>query len=407
MLWNYKFKNFCSFCDLAEFDLAAPGTKVKNRFPENYTETQAGVNILKTAIIIGENAGGKSNFINSIKFLKKLFKDNESVRAYKSYVNVNNLTDNSPFNCDTKQHFEIEIIENGYIYSYFLEIDFLGIVEEKLAIRQKKDITKKDVLVIKRKKIVDKTEVRLNYSIKVLGLSKDISDIFENTKYNKGNMGLFVTKLAILGYEHAVVFVNWINNKLYPEAIGINYDIYKDMKREEDDIRILRDKRYVDIFKMVDYSIESIEIDEEKPYSETKIIRKKKNGDLFSRELRSDSTGVREFFAWAVQIFRVVYEDKIVFADEMDRVLNPILSDRVIAFINGKTHTGQFIFSTHNVLHLDLKTYMKEQIYFITKDRYSLNSEIYSLADFPEVRYETTKIYEFYMKGILGGTAFE
>ena len=26
---------------------------------------------------------------------------------------------------------------------------------------------------------------------------------------------------------------------------------------------------------------------------------------------------------------------------------------------------------------------------------------------FPEVRYETTKIYEFYMKGILGGTAFE
>jgi len=34
-------------------------------------------------------------------------------------------------------------------------------------------------------------------------------------------------------------------------------------------------------------------------------------------------------------------------------------------------------------------------------------SEIYSLSDFPEVRYETTKIYEFYMKGILGGTAFE
>jgi hypothetical protein len=50
---------------------------------------------------------------------------------------------------------------------------------------------------------------------------------------------------------------------------------------------------------------------------------------------------------------------------------------------------------------------MKEQIYFITKDRNSLTSELYSLADFPEVRYETTKVYEFYMKGILGGTAFE
>ena len=120
-----------------------------------------------------------------------------------------------------------------------------------------------------------------------------------------------------------------------------------------------------------------------------------------------DSTGVREFFAWAVHIFRVVYENKVVFADEMDRVLNPILSDRVIAFVNGTDHNGQFIFSTHNVLHLDLKTYMKEQIYFVTKNREQLTSEIYSLSDFPEVRYETTKIYEFYMKGILGGTAFE
>ena len=128
---------------------------------------------------------------------------------------------------------------------------------------------------------------------------------------------------------------------------------------------------------------------------------------MFRRELQMDSTGVKEFFTWALEIYRVVYENKVVFADEMDRVLNPILSDRVIAFINGSEHTGQFVFSTHNVLHLDLKTYMKEQIYFITKERQKLSSEIYSLSDFPEVRYETTKIYEFYMKGILGGTAFE
>ena len=31
-----------------------------------------------------------------------------------------------------------------------------------------------------------------------------------------------------------------------------------------------------------------------------------------------DSAGVREFFVWAVHIFRVVYENKVVFADEME-----------------------------------------------------------------------------------------
>jgi len=97
----------------------------------------------------------------------------------------------------------------------------------------------------------------------------------------------------------------------------------------------------------------------------------------------------------------------VVFADEMDRVLNPVLSDRVVAFVNGSEHEGQFVFSTHNVLHLNLKIYMKEQIYFITKNRKQLTSEMYSLSDFPEVRYDTAKIYEFYMKGVLGGTAFE
>lgn len=148
-------------------------------------------------------------------------------------------------------------------------------------------------------------------------------------------------------------------------------------------------------------------MDEEKPFSKTMIVRRKRDGSTFARELAKDSSGVREFFAWAVQIFKVVYENKTVFADEMDRVLNPVLADRVISFICGKKHLGQFIFTTHNVLHLNLKNYMKEQIYFITKDIETLESELYSLADFPEIRYETTKIYEFYMKGILGGTAIE
>jgi hypothetical protein len=172
-------------------------------------------------------------------------------------------------------------------------------------------------------------------------------------------------------------------------------------------MEILHKKEFYEIFKMVDYSICGIKIDEEKPFIETIVYRKKRDGDVFPRKLGADSSGVREFFAWAIQIYKVIYENKIVIADEMDRVLNPILSDRVITFINGKKHFGQFIFTSHNILHLDLKNYMKEQIYFISKDAETLESELYSLADFPEVRYETTKIYEFYMKGILGGTASE
>lgn len=169
------------------------------------------------------------------------------------------------------------------------------------------------------------------------------------------SIGLLISKFALLGDEDALAVVEWMTNMLYPESLVSN--AADDVIKIDADIQILEDERYLDIFRMVDYSICGIELDKEKPYSKTIIIRKDENGNLFRRELQMDSTGVREFFAWAVHIFRVVYENKVVFAAEMDRE--------------------------------------------------HLTSEMYSLADFPDVRYETTKIYEFYMKGILGGTAFE
>lgn len=389
MLLEYRFNNFCSFYGSCEFGMEAPGGKVQKRFPENFVEAAVGYDVLKTAVIVGENAGGKSNFINSLKFLKSLFANNENVKSVRAFVNMASFkAEKEPI-----QEFAITVVgDNKAIYTYELGISENGIQWERLLAARKKRVVKKMLLEVKREE-------------QELDIFTHDEDITKALKKSAVNMGLFISKMALLGDDDANAFVSWMNTQLYPEAVndGANQEIVK----MEEDMRILKDERYLDIFRMVDYSICGIEVDSEKPYSKTLIYRKNKSGDIYTRELQKDSTGVKEFFAWAVQIFRVVYENKVVFADEMDRVLNPILSDRVIAFINGKTHKGQFIFSTHNVLHLDLKTYMKEQIYFITKDCETLTSELYSLADFPEVRYETTKIYEFYLKGILGGTAYE
>jgi AAA15 family ATPase/GTPase len=77
VLLNYKFKNFCSFKDEAEFSLRSTESN-RCDFPENYFH---GINdVLKSAVIVGENAGGKSNFIKSLQYLKKFFKDNQPVK---------------------------------------------------------------------------------------------------------------------------------------------------------------------------------------------------------------------------------------------------------------------------------------------------------------------------------------
>ena len=423
MLLNYKFENFMSFRENAEFSLLAPKTKVKNRFPDNIISTGHGCEILKTAVIVGENAGGKSNFVRSLGYHKAFFQENKMVNSYKNCVNTNNDKKGCGKNSNTLQVFDIEILSNnGYFYLYHLEMDFIGIVREELSYKDEYRKKYRQFLEVYRKtckldcdgnedkcmgRNTCKTSFATEYKIDVFKMEPELREVFENAVNSQKKMGLYVTKLAILGNSHAMNLVEWMTNSLCPETNVINYDIYKSMRNEEEDINILSDPRYIEIFKMVDASIIGIDIDKEKPFTNSVVIREKEDGSTFFQELRRDSSGVREYFAWAVQVFKVVYEDKVVFADEMDRVLNPVLSDRVIAFINGKEHHGQFIFTTHNVLHLDLKNYMKEQIYFISKDVENLESELYSLADFPEVRYETTKIYEFYMKGILGGTASE
>jgi len=79
MLIGFNFNNFCSFNIESEFSMEAPTGKVKARFPDNYTSTDAEYDLLKTAVIVGENAGGKSNFIGSLKFLKSLVDINSQV----------------------------------------------------------------------------------------------------------------------------------------------------------------------------------------------------------------------------------------------------------------------------------------------------------------------------------------
>lgn len=413
MLCKYEFKNFCSFLELSEFDMLASHTRVRNRFPNNYDNTGLGMSPLKTMVIVGENAGGKTNFIKSIYFFKSLFEKTSEIRSNTQLINTNNICTEDLSECDTNQSFAIEVILDNKIYSYNLIIDIVGIVHEEFYYRLQKNDAKVSILLVDR--IHDKKNYQeninkykfsytYNFTAKV---SKGVENALRSTFADESILGLFVSKLALLGNKDSLKLVNWVNNDLFADYILYNYDLYKNFTKEEDDLRIIKEKDFLSILKLVDYSIDSIEIDEEHPYLKTMIKRKKDNGDIFSRELDKDSNGVREFFVWAVQIYRVVYENKTVFADEVDRVLNPILSDRIISFINGKEHTGQFIITTHNALHLDLKKYMKEQIYFITKNKETLNSELYSLADFPEVRYDTTKIHEFYMKGLLGGTSYE
>lgn len=416
MLISYKFKNFCSFKDEAEFSMKATEAERVN-YPENYVSGNP--DILKSAVIVGENAGGKSNFIKSLQYLKSFFKTNQNVESQVEYVNDDYTKTEYTLNReDTVQEFSLEVLIDKTIYSYNLWVDILGIKYEKLATLKSGDKTFLPIFTVERtkeennlqeiieKKLDDIPVSKLYFSVQLNPVYNQLKNFLQTPATQNDSIGLYLSKIALLNVPEAVTFSNWINNTLCFEfAPYSGYELTKDRQSNSEILKIISDSRFLEILKIIDSSITEIRPDNRYPYQNTVIVRQNSEGQSFGRELQSDSAGLKDYFRWAIQIFKVVYENKVLFADEMDRSLNPVLADKIISFINGTDHHGQFIFTTHNVLHLNLHKQMKEQIYFVTKNLSTLHSELYSLADFPDIDYRSdVNLYEFYLRGILGGT---
>ena len=90
--------------------------------------------VLKTAVVVGENAGGKSNFVRSLSYLQSFFVQTETARAYTNVINSNSNQNFCPKMNKISQTFDIEVFvkENtNALYLYHLELDFVGIVKEE------------------------------------------------------------------------------------------------------------------------------------------------------------------------------------------------------------------------------------------------------------------------------------
>ena len=398
MLLSYKVKNFCSFKDEAVFTMK-PG-KVIERFTDNVTFVNKQMKVLKTALIVGENAGGKTSFIKSLQFLKYLFESDKNVRLLKD------LSFN--YEKDLIQSFELVVLINQKtIYTYNLEIDKFSILSESLKIRtaNQNESFNKVVFSCKRTKCSedgDAVDVFYEAHMEKKYFSSEIVKVIDSR--STAGSGLYVSFLALIELDIVFPFFNWVKESLIVEVPNdFSLNVYKKMEEDEEDLKIMKKDTFLEIFSMVDSSIIEIEVNEEKPFEKTMITRKTINGERFKIEIEDESSGVKEFFAWSIQLWKVLYRDAVLFADEVDKVLNPILSEKIIKFVQGTEHKGQFIFSTHNILHLDTNNFMKEQINFITKKKETLSSELYSLADFKDYRYEKANVYSLYLKGILGG----
>ena len=98
----------------------------------------------------------------------------------------------------------------------------------------------------------------------------------------------------------------------------------------------------------------------------------------------NESEGTRRLFALAGLLIDTLKQGKILFIDEFDSSIHPLITCAVINLFNSKDtnpKNAQIIFITHDTNLLSHKIFRRDQVWFAEKDEQG-STHLYSLAEY-------------------------
>lgn len=385
--------------------------------------------------LYGANASGKSNLLNGLKVLKKIIQESDTYNSENDYSVL------MPFAFSDKVipiSFGISFIENNQHYKYeisFSALDF-SIESEKI---YKSDVGKNGLLaeklIIERK---DDTFTHFSKELRNL-ISEYKTQNFEYKSLlsifiNAINKDYFSREMATSSFKDIQTVYDFITQKIavlndeYDESIIANR-ILKDADFKKRLLIALKDldfsisdfevqdvtKDYVDGLKSLLsnadeetlQSVGSIEnliqnINKKRQYRINTIHRYGKSNEE-QLPFSVESQGTQKFVRDLIEIVDAISEGKVLIVDELERSYHPLVQEYILnLFLEQHGTNGQLLFATHNSRFMTEANLAKEQIWFVEKDRKTLKSEVYSLADFPEITTNNHNWENMYLEGRMG-----
>ncbi len=120
-----------------------------------------------------------------------------------------------------------------------------------------------------------------------------------------------------------------------------------------------------------------------------------------------ESLGTQKYFYVIGPVIDTLQKGSVLFLDELDVSLHPILTQKLLSLFNNKVSNpkgAQLIFTSQDTNLLNQDLFDKEQIWFVEKDRYG-SSHIASLSEYKNVRKEH-KIERNYIMGKYGAIPY-
>jgi uncharacterized protein len=392
MLLNFKVKNFRSIKNEITLDLQA--TSDESMKPEAVFEC-GNAALLKTAVIYGPNASGKSNILKAFAVFRKmvlesLYRSNMPGELPSEFFKLSVGMENEP------SFFEMTFLLDKEVYTYGFEIDKKQVIVEWLAQKKgKKFLFERKKQIIKSNKNYFKeasAELKKQAAENVLFLSL----LSSNSKPISRKIILLIQNInLILDAKRGATFDYAFNqflknpdtaNKMKEFMLRADFGI-SDIIAEERMISPKQIQQIPDKFKELFFKEDS-KITERS----LKCLHKKfdKKGNEVTAEaldfFTEQSNGTQQIFALSAPIIDTLENGKVLFIDELDAGIHPILCQYLVAIFNSKTknpNNAQLIFTTHDVALLDEEFLRRDEIYFVNKDKYGA-TELFSLAEISE-----------------------
>jgi AAA15 family ATPase/GTPase len=363
MLIYFKVGNYKSVKEpiLLNFNAAA----ISEHTDSNVFEDES-LPLLKSILLYGPNASGKSKILDAFVFFKWLVNNSATEKQGNEQIEVESFelseaTENMP--C----FFEVSFTLDEYKYRYGFEVDKEKIHKEWLL---ESKVTKEYPVFLR---IGDQFEINGKRFPNAEGLEK-------RTRKN----ALFLSVASQWNVKKAEQINEWFSRIF--TIHGMSDGLYQNVTLD-----LLKDKKHADEVKAfiqkADLGIQAIELTKERSIVFTLHQKFNEKGEVVgsTRFLLEgqESEGTKKYFNLIGVFIKAIAEDRIIVIDEFDARLHTLLTKSILKLFNSsKTKSkAQLLAASHDTALLDRDLLRRDQIYFVEKNRYGA-SEVISLVEY-------------------------
>lgn len=396
-LVQFDITNYRSIKDTLSISMAA-GKSRKNTF---YCEA-LGAHLMKSAVIYGANASGKSNVLRALYFFTGLIKGEAVI-----YDEESNEIDPEPFMLDSDSKtkpttFTLHIAHGSKLFAYEVSFDYQShsVINEHLRVKTPDTST---LITIFSREANDIVINRYKSNEIQHGIQQSSKQLLQIDT-------LFVTTLAGLAKKNiAHEFVEAVNkigvyNSLVHNSLHFIFNL---LKRSQKEVGAKQIKDLViEFLSGADLTI--IDLKLKKVDGEDTLLVVHQYRDKSNKISKKafpyyeESEGTRKIISNAFPIIGSIMMGNPYVVDELDGALHPTLLRHIVKLFNNSDNGAQLLMTSHDATLIDDRDdFTTDQIIFIEK-RSDHSSDVYSLSDFAAIRNNTPNLSRRYLNGEFG-----